>query len=85
MTLSKISFGDRNTEDEIRLEKQRRRVIYDRIKVLIKHLENFGIPERYIFQIEDLSELKNVPKVTRCIAMMAKMVRIYVTIYFSKL
>ena len=53
--------------------------------MLIKHLENFGIPERYIFQIEDLSELKNVPKVTRCIAMMAKMVRIYVTIYFSKL
>ena len=59
----------------IELEKRRQKVIYDRIKVLISHLVKFGIPERYIFQIEDLMEMKNVPKVTRCIAMMAKLVR----------
>jgi len=34
----------------------------------------YGVPERYIFQEEDILQFKNVPKVTRCVAMLAKMV-----------
>ena len=55
-------------------EKFRRKMMLDRIKTLLVHLKRFGIPSAYLFEIEDLSELKNVPKVTRCVAMMAKMV-----------
>ena len=62
-------------ETEIKLEKQRQKIIHDRIKVLINHLKTYGIPEKYIFDIGDLMDLANVPKVTRCVAMMAKMVR----------
>ena len=61
-------------ETEMKLEKQRQKIINDRIKVLINHLKTYGIPEKYIFEIGDLMDLANVPKVTRCIAMMAKMV-----------
>lgn len=48
----------------------------DRVKMLLKYLRKFGIPEEYIFTESDLFEFKNIPKVTRCIAMLAKMVRI---------
>ncbi len=32
------------------------------------------MPEEYIFEETDLTEFKNIPKVTRCCAMLAKMV-----------
>ncbi len=47
----------------------------DRVKTLLKYLWQFGIPEEYIFQESDLFHFKNIPKVTRCITMLAKMVR----------
>lgn len=46
----------------------------DRVKTLLKYLRRFGVPEEYIFEERDLFEFKNVPKVTRCVAMLAKMV-----------
>ena len=47
----------------------------DRVKTLLKYLRRFGVPEEYIFQESDLFDFKNIPKVTRCVAMLAKMVR----------
>jgi hypothetical protein len=44
--------------------------------MLLKYLKRFGLPEKYLFDLDDLIEMKNMPKVTRCIAMLAKMVRI---------
>ncbi len=32
------------------------------------------MPEEYVFSESDLFDFKNVPKVTRCVAMLAKMV-----------
>ena len=48
--------------------------IEDRIKTLLKYLKKYGVPEQYLFKIDDLTEMTNIPKVTRCIAMLGKMV-----------
>ncbi len=48
----------------------------ERVKMLLKYLKRFGLPEKYLFDLDDLIEMKNMPKVTRCIAMLGKMVRI---------
>ena len=56
----------------------------DRVKMLLKYLRKFGIPEEYIFTESDLFEFKNIPKVTRCIAMLAKMVNTVVKMYCWK-
>ncbi len=42
---------------------------------MLKYLRRYGIPEEYLFEERDLFEFKNVPKVTRCVAMLGKMVR----------
>ena len=60
------------------LENLARKELEDRIKLLLYHLRRFGIPERFLFEKEDLIDLKNVPKVTRCIATLAKMVRLII-------
>ena len=58
-----------------RVEGQRRqKATLERIQVLLTHLSRYGIPEAYLFDVEDLMEHKNIPKVTRCFAMLAKMV-----------
>ena len=46
----------------------------DRIKVLLKYLRKYGVPEQYLFEINELKDMTNIPKVTRCIAMLGKMV-----------
>merc|ERR1712029_237043 len=72
----KSQLQRQNTKDSLNLgtvDHERQKIIHDRIKVLINHLLDYGIQDKYIFRIEDLMELKNVPKVTRCIAMMAKL------------
>jgi hypothetical protein len=46
----------------------------ERIKLLRKYLRRYGVPDEYIFEERDLAEFKNIPKVTRCFAMLAKMV-----------
>ena len=56
------------------LESLARKEIEDRVKLLLYHLRRLGIPENFLFSQDDLIELKNVPKVTRCIATLAKMV-----------
>ena len=48
----------------------------ERIKCLFKYLRKFGVPEEYVFAEADLFEFKNIPKVTRCVAMLAKMAKI---------
>ena len=66
--------GTKPALDE-RVEGQRRqKATLERIQVLLTHLSRYGIPEAYLFDVEDLMEHKNIPKVTRCIAVMAKMV-----------
>ena len=47
------------------------------MKLLRKYLRKYGVAEEYIFEEEDLTEFKNIPKVTRCFAMLAKMVSQY--------
>jgi hypothetical protein len=47
----------------------------ERIKVLKKYMRKFGVPEVFVFEDADLFEFRNIPKVTRCIAMLGKMVR----------
>ena len=47
----------------------------DRIKTLLKYLKKYGVPEQYLFEVNHLKEMTNIPKVTRCIAMVGKMVR----------
>ena len=49
----------------------------ERVKMLLKYLKRYGVPEKYLFEMEDLIEMKNMPKVTRCMAMLAKMVTIF--------
>ena len=56
------------------LQNLARTEIENRVKLLLYHLERFGIPEKFLFAREDLMDLKNIPKVTRCIATLAKMV-----------
>ena len=52
--------------------------IEDQLEQFINYAERFGVPQEFIFDpIEDLMLLKDIPKVTRCLALMAKMV------YFS--
>ena len=45
--------------------------------MLLKYLKRYGVPDKYLFEMEDLIEMKNMPKVTRCMAMLAKMVTIF--------
>ncbi|XP_040583743.1 muscle-specific protein 20 [Lepeophtheirus salmonis] len=44
----------------------------ERVDILLKYLRKYGVPEEYLFKPEELLEMKNIPKVTRCIAMLAK-------------
>ena len=56
------------------LESLNRKEVEDRVKLVLHHLRKLGIPEEFLFKQEDLIELKHVPRVTRCIATLAKMV-----------
>ena len=48
----------------------------ERIKCLLKYFRRFGVPEEFLFNEADLFDFKNVPKVTRCVAMLAKMAKV---------
>ena len=56
------------------LESLSRKEVEDRVKLALHHMRKLGIPEEFLFKQEDLIELKHVPRVTRCIAFLAKMV-----------
>jgi hypothetical protein len=47
----------------------------DRIKTLLKYLKKYGVPDKYLFEVNELKDMTNIPKITRCIAMLGKMVR----------
>ena len=49
--------------------------IRERIEMLLKYLRKYGVPEKHLFEVHELQEMSNIPKVTRCIAMLGKMVR----------
>lgn len=49
----------------------------DRIRLLLKYLRKYGVPEKYLFDPDELIEMRNMPKITRCVAMLAKMVSQY--------
>jgi len=43
----------------------------DRVKALIREIKRYGVID--VFEVEDLLELKNVPKVTKCLAQLSKL------------
>ena len=49
--------------------------VRQRIELLLKYLRKYGVPEKHLFEVHELQEMSNIPKVTRCIAMLGKMVR----------
>ena len=44
-----------------------------RIKSLIETLENYGVKKKFLFQVDDLYKMRNIPKVTRCIEEIEKL------------
>ena len=48
--------------------------IRGRIEMLLKYLRKYGVPEKHLFEVHELQDMSNIPKVTRCIAMLGKMV-----------
>lgn len=43
----------------------------DRVKAVIKEIKRYGVID--VFEAEDLLELKNIPKVTKCLAQLSKL------------
>ena len=48
----------------------------DRVKVVIREIRRYGVVD--VFEPEDLIELKNIPKVTKCLAQLSKLVGSYI-------
>jgi hypothetical protein len=46
-----------------------------RVNAFLKQIKEFGIPEEELFHTKDLTELRNVPRVCRCLATFRKMVK----------
>lgn len=46
-----------------------------RIQLLIETIENYGVKKKFIFTVKDLFQKYNIPKVTRCIEEIEKLVR----------
>ena len=43
----------------------------DRVKTFIREVRRYGVEE--VFEPEDLMELRNIPKVTKCLAQLSKL------------
>jgi len=43
----------------------------DRVKTVIREIRRYGVVD--VFEPEDLIELKNIPKVTKCLAQLSKL------------
>jgi hypothetical protein len=41
------------------------------VKALIREIKRYGVID--VFEVEDLLELKNIPKVTKCLAQLSKL------------
>ena len=46
----------------------------DRVKVVIREIRRYGVVD--VFEPEDLLELKDIPKVTKCLAQLSKLVKL---------
>ncbi|TRY80251.1 hypothetical protein TCAL_13567 [Tigriopus californicus] len=46
-----------------------------RIRNLIETIQNYGVDKKYLFQVEDLWEGKNTPKVVRCLEEIAELAK----------
>ena len=44
-----------------------------RVQSVIESLENYGVKKKFLFKLEDLYEMRNIPKVTRCIEEIEKL------------
>jgi len=51
----------------------------NRIKTVIREIRRYGVVD--VFEVEDLIELKNIPKVTKCLAQLSKLVRHFFSFY----
>ena len=55
----------------------------DRVKVVIREIRRYGVVD--VFEPEDLLELKNIPKVTKCLAQLSKLVSSHTIQNFSEI
>ena len=46
----------------------------DRLKTVIQSMQNYGVPPAYLFSVEDLYEVKHIPRVVRCLEELEKLV-----------
>ena len=47
----------------------------ERIEAVIETMRNYGVPKKFLFDIDDLYKKKNVEKVLRCIEEVEKLAR----------
>ena len=52
------------------------------IAMFLEAIENYGVPKAKLFHMEDLLQLRHIPRVTRCIYALAKLVISLDVIYF---
>ena len=46
----------------------------DRLKTAIQSMQNYGVPPMFLFSVEDLYEVKHIPRVVRCLEELEKLV-----------
>ena len=46
---------------------------HDRVQAVIREIRRYGVEN--VFEPEDLIEMRNIPKVTKCLAQLSKLVR----------
>ena len=49
----------------------------DRLKTAIQSMQNYGVPPMFLFSVEDLYEVKHIPRVVRCLEELEKLVSVY--------
>ena len=47
----------------------------DRVKAVIREIRRYGVVE--VFEPEDLLELRDIPRVTKCLAQLSKLVSVH--------
>lgn len=60
------------TESQIS-KKDQKVAAENRVKQLIAHIREFGVPESELFHFKDLCELRNIPRVCKCLKTLKKM------------
>ena len=54
---------------------------HDRVQAVIREIRRYGVEN--VFEPEDLIEMRNIPKVTKCLAQLSKLVRAWFRILKS--